>query len=84
MADWLSTLLPLHWLRPWALLLLPLAMLLAAAGRRAHGGQSLRGLIDPHLLPHLLVGGNKRQWITPADTLALALACFSVALAGPA
>lgn len=84
MADWLSTLLPLHWLRPWALLLLPVAVLLAVFGRRAHGEASLRGLIDAHLLPHLLVGGNKRKWITPADTLALALACFSVALAGPA
>ncbi len=88
MADWLSTLLPLHWLRPWALLLLPLAVLLAVFGRRADGSQSLRGLIDahllPHLLPHLLVGANKRQWLKPADTLALALACFGLALAGPA
>ena len=84
MADWLSTLLPLHWLRPWALLLLPLAVLLAVFGRRADGSQSLRGLIDAHLLPHLLVGANKRQWLKPADTLALALACFGLALAGPA
>ena len=84
MAEWLSTLLPLHWLRPWALGVLPLALLLAVFGRRADPGQSFHGLIDPHLLPHLLVGGNKRQWIKPADTLALAVACFSVALAGPA
>ena len=41
-------------MRPWALGVLPLALLLAVFGRRADPGQSFHGLIDPHLLPHLL------------------------------
>lgn len=79
-ASWM----PLHWLRPWALWGLLAVPVLIAWGRRTGGGAVPRGVIDDALLPHLLVQGGRAGWLRPADTLAAALACFSVALAGPA
>lgn len=84
MNEWFDALLPAHWLRPWALGGLLLALLLGVLGRRRDEMRALRGIIDPHLLPHLLVHGGRRRGVQPADTLAVAVACFSVALAGPA
>lgn len=75
---------PLHWLRPWALWGLLLALALPFLGRREGGGAVPPGVIDAALLPHLLVRGGPRSWLRPADTLALAVACFCLALAGPA
>ena len=87
MAEWLdaaAALLPQHWLRPWALWGLPAALLLLAWGRRRGGGAVPRGVIDEALLPHLLVRGGQAGWLRPGDTLAAAVACFSIGLAGPA
>ncbi|WP_345791860.1 VWA domain-containing protein [Thauera sp. JM12B12] len=84
MTEWFDALLPAHWLRPWALGGLVLALLLIVLGRRRDEMRALREVIDPKLLPHLLVHGGRRRWVQPADTLAVAVACFSVALAGPA
>jgi Ca-activated chloride channel family protein len=84
MPDWASTWLPFHWLRPWALWGLLLALFILIWGRRPPSQQHLRGVIDAHLLPHLLVHRGRAGWLRPTDTLALALACFCVALAGPA
>jgi len=84
MPEWFETLLPAHWLRPWALWGLLVAALLALWGRRPLTPPALQRVIAPHLLPHLLVQGGKRHWLHPSDTLALALVCFSIALAGPA
>lgn len=84
MPEWISAWLPLHWLRPWALWGLPAALWLWVGGRRAPSQQHLRGVIDEHLLAHLLVRGGRARWLRPSDTLAVALMCFCVALAGPA
>lgn len=84
MPEALSTLLPLHWLRPWALWGLLPALLLLLTRRRGGSGAVPRGVIDEQLLPHLLVRGGPAARLRPADTLAFALVCFSVALAGPA
>jgi Ca-activated chloride channel family protein len=87
MPEWLTpagSLLPLHWLRPWALWGLPAALALLAWGRRTGGSAVPRGVIDEALLPHLLVQGGRAGWLRPGDTLAAAVACFSIALAGPA
>ncbi len=51
----------LHFVRPdwlWALLLLPVALL--GAGYRRRRGGDWRDAVDPHLLPHLLVGRGRR------------------------
>lgn len=77
-------LLPLHWHRPWALWGLLAALGLLAWGRRAVSSAVPRGVIDETLLPHLLVHGGRAGWLRPGDTLAAAVACFSLALAGPA
>lgn len=84
MSEWFDALLPAHWLRPWALGGLILALLLVVLGRRRNEMRALREVIDPQLLPHLLVHGGPRRGVQPADTLAVAVACFSIALAGPA
>lgn len=80
----LDALLPLHWLRPWALLGLLPALALLLWRRRPEDDAVPPGVIDARLLPHLLVRGGPPARLRPADTLAVALACFSVALAGPA
>jgi Ca-activated chloride channel family protein len=79
-----DVLLPLHWLRPWALWGLLAAPMLLAWGRRTGSGAVPPGVIDEALLPHLLVQGGRAGRLRPADTLAAAVVCFSVALAGPA
>lgn len=79
MPDWLApagSLLPLHWLRPSALLRgLLAALVLLAWGRRPGGSAVPRGVIDEALLPHLLVQGGRAGWLRPGDTLAAAVAC---------
>ncbi len=74
----------LHFLRPWWLAaLLPLALLLWRLRRHGGGASDWRGLVDPHLLPHLLVddGGAARR-IAPA-LLGLGWLLGVLALAGP-
>lgn len=75
---------PLHFLRPlWllALLALPAIAWLWRARRRQHS--VWRETVDPHLLPHLLEGGNEANaWRMPWLGL-LAFALAVIALAGP-
>lgn len=73
-----------HWLRPlwlWALLALPLGWWLAA--RRTRRGEVWRGVVDAHLLRHLLVveaapAHRRGRWLTGA-----AYVLAILALAGP-
>ncbi len=73
----------LHFVRPywlWALLLLPAALLGGAYRRRRRG--DWRSAVDPHLLPHLLVGTGRRGiagWLALLAGLLLAV----LALVGP-
>ncbi|MCQ3830631.1 VWA domain-containing protein [Microbulbifer elongatus] len=72
-----------HFLRPAILLLiLPAALLCWALARTVFASGRLQKIIDPDLLPHLLLkGGEKRPWLfTLIFTL---LTCAIVALAGP-
>ncbi len=80
MIDWPTQ---LHWLRPhwlWALLVLPL--LWAGWNARRKRESVWRGVVDPHLLPHLLERGGAASrgfgvWTMIVYTLAV------LALAGP-
>ncbi len=74
----------LHFIRPWWLAaLLPLALLLWRLMRGGGGASNWQDLVDPHLLPHLLVGGKgKARLLTPA-LLGLGWLLLVLALAGP-
>ncbi len=75
----------IHFLRPaWLWLLLPWILLMILLARPRVGASRWQEICDPHLLPHLLVGGNgsgRRGWLLP---LALAGVLALLALAGPA
>ncbi len=75
----------LHLLRPaWLLALIPLALLLWRLARRGAGAQAWRGLVDPHLLVHLIDGGDAGARRLPLVLLGLGWALLVLALAGPA
>lgn len=74
-----------HFLRPWWLLALaPAALLAWRLWAAADPGRAWRGVVAPELLPHLLVGGGRRAWFGPITAAAGAWAAAAVALAGPA
>jgi Ca-activated chloride channel family protein len=73
-----------HFLRPeWFWALLPLLLLVVLMARRRIQGGSWLSVVDPALLPHLLIEGGvrKRSWPLPLLTLAGVLTIS--ALAGP-
>lgn len=72
-----------HFLRPWFLLGIALAIALWAAGRAHRGGVRGSG-IAPHLLPYLTVRSAGSRGPRPLDLVAAMLALGSVAAAGPA
>jgi Ca-activated chloride channel family protein len=73
-----------HLLRPvWLLALLPLALLLWRLLRSAGEGEAWRGVVDAHLLPHLLSGVQGRAQRLPLWLLAAAWLLLVLALAGP-
>ncbi|MEM1451467.1 MAG: VWA domain-containing protein [Planctomycetota bacterium] len=76
---------PLRFLRPFALLALPLG---AALVRRAEVQSDplgdLRGFMDPHLLAALELEGGERKRLRPVVLLAAVWLVGFVALAGPA
>ena len=74
----------LHFLRPlWFLALIPLASVVALLWQRRRGAEVWQGVVDPHLLPHLLVGTDGRGRWFPALLLALSGALVITAIAGP-
>jgi len=73
-----------HFLRPaWFLALIPLVVVLAMVWRRRAAGRSWQAVVDPQLLPHLLMDGGKRHsaWVMAAVAVGAVLAV--TALAGP-
>lgn len=71
-------------LRPlWFLALIPLAWLLWRLWRRRTDADTWSALVDPHLLPHLLVGGAERARRWPLVLLGVGWLILVVALAGP-
>ncbi len=74
-----------HFIRPyWLLALVPLALLLWRLSRSSGGGQAWTGLVDPHLLRHLLSAENGRVRLVPLLLLGLGWLLGVLALAGPA
>ncbi|WP_295442524.1 VWA domain-containing protein [uncultured Thiodictyon sp.] len=74
----------LHFLRPqWFFALAPLLLVLLGLWRSATAANAWRGLVDAHLLPHLLVGEEGRPRRGPLTLLALAWLIGISALAGP-
>ncbi len=73
-----------HFLRPWFLLGVALAVALWAAGRAQRAGAGRDSGIAPALLPYLLVHTAGSRGLRPLDLLAVMLALGSVAAAGPA
>jgi len=71
-------------LRPlWLLAAVPALLLWWALLRRADPAQAWRGLIAPHLLPHLMSGGETRARFAPVHLLAAGWLIATVAIAGP-
>ncbi len=74
----------LHFLRPlWFLALTPLPWLLWRLRRLDSGAAAWQGLVDAHLLPHLLVGADARIRRLPLVLLACGWLLGVTALAGP-
>lgn len=73
-----------RFLRPWLLLgvLVGVVMYLLARARESHA-RRWAGLIDPHLLDHLLVSSSAQARFRPAHAAALMVALGSIAVAGP-
>ena len=60
-----------HFIRPWWLLaLVPAALLWWRLRRRTDARHSWRGIVAPHLLPHLLHGEEKRSRFGPLPFIA--------------
>lgn len=86
MIEWLSDIVgSFHWLRPWALAGIALALIVHRLGRRNEQDQhvSWYGIIDKHLAPHLIISGDSARLFRPIDMLTLVVVFTSVALAGP-
>jgi Ca-activated chloride channel family protein len=73
-----------HFLRSlWFLALVPVVLLLWGTRRCQDASRPWHGIIDAHLLPHLLGGETKRSRFGPLELLALGGCVAVVALAGP-
>jgi len=73
-----------HFLRPtWLLALVPLALLLVMLWRRHLTSRSWQTVVDPQLLPHLLVGNTQRRDRWGIVLIALGGLLAITALAGP-
>jgi Ca-activated chloride channel family protein len=73
-----------HFIRPWWLVALaPLGLLVWAIARQQSAVQTWRGIIAPHLLPHLLMGENQSPHATPWLLLGIGWLLTVLAIAGP-
>jgi Ca-activated chloride channel family protein len=73
-----------HLLRPWwLLLLLPASLGFWWNHRRGQDLGGWRGVVDPVLLPFLLVARGRAPWLRPAPCLWVLLALAALALSGP-
>lgn len=73
-----------HFLRPlWLLGLAAAALLYLVIRLRATADIQWRGIIEPHLLKHLKVGGGRAAWFRPVHLIVLVLILGSLGLAGP-
>jgi len=74
-----------HFLRPfWLLALLPLAVLLWRLWRQRLTVGSWRAVVDPRLLPYLLLGSESQRYPWPLFAVGIGGLLAIMALAGPA
>lgn len=74
-----------QFLRPWWLMVVPLAVFLHFRSRQAYDAAAQwSGAIDAHLLRHLTVLRGQKKRLRPFNLLTAVLILGSVALAGPA
>lgn len=74
----------LHFLRPeWFLALLPFAGLNYLQWRRSAPGRPWQAVIAPHLLPEMVLPGDRRRWLSPLGISTLLIPLLVLALAGP-
>lgn len=80
----MSTVELFHFLRPWWLLLAPAGIAIAWLwSRQADPRARWRGIIEPALLDHLLVGEQSGVRFTPIRLAAVSLVLAGIAAAGP-
>ncbi|MBB6521636.1 VWA domain-containing protein [Pseudoteredinibacter isoporae] len=73
-----------HFLRPWALMLIPtLALMVYFAQRQLSQQSAWKQWVDPQLLSQMLVHGDGKQWRFPWWLAALLLSAGAIGLAGP-
>ena len=78
MAFWI------HWIRPQAFWLLLFLIPILWFGRRARASEGLwSGVVDPHLLPYLLVGAQRASTVWRSLSIVLGWSLFVIALGGP-
>ena len=84
MNSLLSELAQFHFLRPfWLLGLVPACLLVLLLLRKKSNVGSWKGVISPHLLPHLIQGNAHKPSPWPYVFLALCLGMGTIAMAGP-
>lgn len=84
MTDLLAQVQYFHFIRPWWLVLIPLALTLWWRIRsRATAGRDVSAGLPPHLAAALQVGGSARRRLLPIDGIVLAALLMSLAAAGP-
>ncbi len=73
-----------HFLRAWWLLaIIPAGILAWRLWATEDAARPWRRLVAPHLLPHLLTGGEERRGFRPVTVLPVVWVLGAVALAGP-
>lgn len=73
-----------HFIRPlWLLALVPALLVWWMLRRHTDTAQSWRGIVAPHLLPHLLSGHEQRARFRPLDLIALGWLVSALTIAGP-
>jgi Ca-activated chloride channel family protein len=73
-----------HFIRPmWLLALVPALLVWWLLRRHTNAAQSWRGIVAPHLLPHLLSGQEQQRRFGPLNLIAIGWALTAIVIAGP-